>query len=383
MDTFLQRTWAEINLNNLFHNISLIKKHCRTPVMAVVKADAYGHGDVQTAAFLEKNCGIDAFAVSNPEEGMRLKKAGIKGDILLLGPSPLDNFIYKEYNFIHCIHSLNYAKRLNELSLASGTISRAHIKLDTGMGRIGFNAKTEDFGALCRELLKLKGIKICGLFSHFSHADCCTGDAPQFTEHQRMLFDSALHTIKKYFPDIKTHLQNSAGIIDYSDFKYDYIRPGIIMYGLKPSSQMRTSLDFKPVMQLKSRITYIKQVEKGTPIGYSRTFTAPEAMKIATLPIGYADGYMRAFSNKGIVMINGKKAKVTGNVCMDQIMVDITDIEAKEGDEAVIYGEAFTADDAAAIIGTIGYELVCAVSKRVPRVYIKDGKVLKITDYIA
>lgn len=389
MKNFFKRTWAEISLNNLEHNYNIIKSTLpnTTQLMAVVKADGYGHGADYIAKELSA-LGVSYFAVSNLEEAISLRDAKIKENILILGPTPyyLAEAI-SQNNIEQTVHSLDYAKKLNSIAHELNTKINVHLKLDTGMGRIGFNGVSTNFSALSRELKKLTSLNITAVFSHLSHADCCEQSANEFTKNQISTFNNAVTTLRKHFPNITTHLQNSAGILDYSDLSFDYARPGIILYGLNPSNEMATTPDLKPVMELKSIVTEIKEVPAGTPIGYGRKYITDKATKVATVPIGYADGYSRLLSSKGIMLIRGQKAKVIGNVCMDQLMLDVTHIKDISVDDIVtVYGqdgnEFYGVEDAANEIGTISYELVCLVNKRVPRVFIKDSKIVAVQDLI-
>lgn len=389
MKDFFRRSWAEINLDSLAHNYNIIKNSLpdKTEIMAVVKADAYGHGADYIARELTQ-LGVSIFAVSNLEEAISLRNADIKGRILILGPSP-----YKlaktiaENNIEQTVHSIEYANLLNEFAQSEDVKIKVHIKVDTGMGRIGFNAPTEDFIKVGKQISEFSNLEVVAVFSHFSHADADNESAQQFTNLQVELFKNAVDGLRKSFPNIKTHLQNSAGILDYSALSFDYARPGIIMYGLTPSNEMHTSSDLHPVMELKSCVIALKTVEKGTPIGYGRKFIAIKDMVVATVPIGYADGYSRRLSSKGIMLVRGKRAKVIGNVCMDQLMLDVTDIKDVTVDDVVtIYGqdgdEFYGVQDAADAIGTISYELICLVNKRVPRVFIKNNEIVAVQDLI-
>lgn len=389
MNDFFKRTWAQVNLDNLKHNYNIIKNrlHPNTGVIAVVKADAYGHGADIIAHELSEY-GVKMFAVSNLEEALSLRKSGINGRILILGPTPaMYAAALCENGIEQTVHTLDYAFELNKAAFkASGKI-RVHVKIDTGMGRIGFNAKSTDFVLLADKLSKLSSLDVCAVFSHLSHADCKSDDAKSFTNSQYRLFCNAVEGLKTAFPGIKTHLQNSAGIIDYQSMDFDFARPGIILYGLNPSDDMQNTCDFRPVMELKSSVTDVKTVPADTPIGYSRAFVTSRKTVVATVPIGYADGYPRSLSSKGTMLIHGKRAKVIGNVCMDQVMLDVTEIgNVKTGDTVTVYGgdqnEFYGAENAAADAGTISYELVCLVSKRVPRVYIKNNEIFKVSDLI-
>lgn len=389
VNNFFKRTWAQIDLDNLKHNYNIIKNslHPNTGIIAVVKADAYGHGADVVAEELS-GYGVSIFAVSNLEEALSLRKSGITDRVLILGPTPAEyTALLCENGIEQTIHTLDYAFALNDAAENANGIIRAHIKIDTGMSRIGFNARQTDFVHLANELKALSSLDITAAFSHLSHADSKSLSAREFTNGQKKLFCGAVSGLKTVFPEIKTHLQNSAGIVDYQGMDFDYARPGIILYGLAPSEDMEQTPGFRPVMELKSCVTDVKTVSAGTPIGYSRAFVTERETVVATVPIGYADGYPRHLSSKGTMLINGRRAKVIGNVCMDQVMLDVTGIEdVRVGSTVTVYGneknEYYGADCAARDAGTISYELVCLVSKRVPRVYIKNGEIFKVSDLI-
>ena len=388
MNDFLKRTWAQINLDHLRENVEIIRNrlHPSTQMMGIVKADAYGHGDAFVARELQ-NMGLCWFGVSNLEEALSLRRAGITGDILILGMTPVQHGKDLEaHNITQAVFSPEYAQALNAAALESGVQVNVHVKLDTGMGRIGFAA--ESCQEAVRELQECRGLLPTGLFSHFSHADCDGEEARAYTRLQIKRFDQAAEVFKQAFPNLILHLQNSAGIMDYPELSYDLARPGIILYGIAPSNEMGTTLPLKPVMELKSTVAMVKTVEKGTAISYSRTFVAEQPMRVATIPIGYADGYPRLLSNKGEVLIHGRRARVLGNVCMDQMIVDVTGIpETRTGDIVTVFGRDgdgfLPVEELAQGVGTIPYETVCLIGKRVPRTYWKNGNIIGVYDSIA
>lgn len=385
---YTRRTWAEINLDNLSHNYRHITSQLgSTKVIATVKADAYGHGEKQVAATLEQ-LGAEWFSASNIDEARALRRHGVKGNILILGFTPADYVqTLAENELTQAVFCREYALELNNQAISHRVKLPVHIKIDTGMTRIGYvcNGVQTDLGGI-RELYRLEGLRVTGTFTHLSHADSSDPGAAAFTRGQIEHFDAAVTALQNEgFDPGLTHVQNSAGIICFPGGKYDLARPGISLYGLNPSGDV-TDPELRPVLQFKSVISMVKEVGAGIPVGYGRTFTTPSPMKIATVPVGYADGYSRLLSNKGRVLVNGKPADIVGNVCMDQLMVDVTGIDAAQGDEVTLIGtdgaKTISADDLAGLIGTINYEIVCMISKRVPRVYYKNGELVDIAEYI-
>ncbi len=367
---FLKRTWAEIDTSALLHNFNLIKKQTGNAIlMPVVKADAYGHSDKAIVTALI-NAGADSFAVSNLDEALHLREYGATGPILILGYTPPENAAaLADNNITQAAFSFEYAKKLSEN--ARDKQLNVHIKLDTGMGRIGFDARNNKLLGL-EDIFKLyliENINVTGIFTHFCVADSTKRKDKLFTKAQLERFNLVIQKIReKGFSTGLTHCANSAGTIHSGEFLYDICRPGIILYGLNPSDSVTLS-GIRPVMTLKSVISMVKPLYKGETVSYGRNFKAKRDMKIATVTAGYADGYPRALSNKGEVIINGKRAKIIGNICMDQFMIDVTDIEnVKQGDEVILFGKEITANDIAKICGTIGYEITCGITPRVPRV---------------
>lgn len=387
---FLRRTWAEINLDCLCENARAVKKCLsdRTEMMAVVKADAYGHGDRMVSRELE-GLGVRRFGVSNLEEAAGLRSAGINGEILIFGVTP-PGFAkdLAEYRVAQAILNLEYAKELSAAAQAAGVCVEGHLKLDTGMGRIGFVAgRPSGSIPVLLEACHLPGLRIIGAFSHFSSSDDVSEEGIAYTREQYRRFRDTLDGLAAAgFPIPFAHLQNSAGIVSYPEYQFDGARAGIILYGQPLDFLPGHDIALKPVMSLRSTVAMVKEVSAGDCISYSRTFRAEHSMRIATVPVGYADGYLRAFSNKADVIIRGKRARVVGNVCMDQMMVDVSGIDGvQEGDLVTLAGrdgnEEITFGELAALAGTIHYELLCLVGKRVPRMYLKDGKVVKILDF--
>lgn len=379
---YLKRTYAKINLDSLKFNAQsyLSALPSETKLMCVVKANAYGHGVKAVTSCLQDELGVRWFGVSNIDEAIELRENGILGDILILGctpPSQADRLI--EYDITQACFDLSYAGQLSKASDGYGKV-KVHIKLDTGMSRIGIPCDDiKAAAAQAEEMYNLDGIMPTGIFTHLCVADSDKEDNIRFTQRQINRIKSVCEILTADGYDIGVcHWLNSAGGVytHYSGSKL--ARLGIILYGLYPNHHLEVPVKMKPVMELVSTVSMVKKIKKGTDIGYGRTFTADRDMSIATIAAGYADGYPRLLSNKGEVLINGKRCKIVGNVCMDQFMADITGVKVKPGDEAVLIGrmgdEEITADDIADICHTIGYEIVCGITKRVPRVIIKDGK---------
>lgn len=382
----VKRTWAEISLNAIEHNYNVIRNKVAddTKVCCVIKADGYGHGAVELSQIYEK-LGADFFAVSNIDEGIEIRKSGSKLPIVILGYTPVSEAEnLAEYDISQAVFSLEYAKELSEKCVEEDCICKMHIKVDSGMSRIGFMCQEfprDEYSIeeIC-EACCLPNLEVEGLFTHFCVSDE-DAEGREFTNKQYENFIHVRDSLKKRGVDISVvHCSNSGAIEDYPETCCDMVRAGIILYGLAPSSKLADRLDLVPAMTLKTVVAFLKEVQKGATISYGRTFTADRKMKIATVPIGYADGFIRQNAKDGYMMVNGKKAKIVGRICMDQTMLDVTDIEdVKTGDEVVVFGTGEngepTADSLAENTGTINYETVCLVGKRVPRIYIKDGKI--------
>ncbi len=381
---YRQRAWAEISLDALSHNV---KEICRqlspqTQYCAVVKADAYGHGEEFVCRRLYED-GVRFFAVSSFEEAVRVRKWCPEGEILILGyTAPECAPMLAENDILQAVISVDHARALSAFA-KPGCPVRCHIKLDTGMGRIG--VQTEEEAACLWELetiLELPGLQTEGLFTHFAAADEDTPDSVAYTDHQEeTLFRIAGELREKGVALRHVHCMNSAAVCYRNQPESTLARAGIIMYGLKPNAALDMPLALQPVLSLRSRISHIKTVEPGTSISYGRTYCTTKPGRIATVTIGYADGYSRQLSNKGEVLVGGKRCPVRGRVCMDQLMIDVTDAPAAEiGAVVTLIGqdgdECITADEVASVCGTIGYEIVCGISKRVPRLFLEDGKLI-------
>jgi len=343
-------------------------------VMAIVKANAYGHGAVEVARQALAS-GASWLGVAIPEEGEELRKAGIKAPILVLGG--IDDSqarLVAEWDLVQTVFSEETLMALEREAKRLDKEVSVHLKIDTGMGRIGIR-NIKEARKICEAISRLEHIKLQGAFTHFASSDEADNS---FTQVQMRSFEKFIEGIQEFTQkSLKwVHAANSAAIIRYPDTYLNMVRAGISMYGYYPSKDVAsTSIHLKPILEWRTRIVYIKEVEEGEGISYGRTFISPRKARIATLPVGYADGYNRLLSNKGWVLIHGQKAPVVGRVCMDQIMVDVTDISSpKVGDEAVLLGEEggnrITADDLAELCGTISYEILTSISQRVPRYYV-------------
>ncbi len=388
MNYKLNRAWAEINLDNIAHNVREIRRvtNKNAEIMGVVKADAYGHGVFEVTRTLLSN-GVSRLAVSMLDEAIQLRREGIEVPILILGytdPARANEIL--ENDVTQSVYSHELAQALSKEAVRQGKKVKLHIKIDTGMSRIGF---MPGYSAVknVMEIEKLPNVIIEGLFTHFASADERDRDYTLMQFEKFMSICCELQRIGIHIP-VK-HCANSAGIIEYPEMHLDMVRPGIILYGMYPSNEVcKEKIDLKPAMTLKANVIMVKEVEKNTPISYGRIFTTERKSKIATIPIGYADGYSRMLSNKGRVLINGQFAPVVGRICMDQCMIDVTDIEGdvEVGDEIVLIGEQgqrnISVEDVAETIGIINYELVCIVGKRIPRAYVQNGKISKILNYL-
>ncbi|MFA6670245.1 MAG: alanine racemase [Bacillota bacterium] len=379
----IRPVWLEVNLDNLAHNIRQIKENVRPPasLMGIVKADGYGHGALEVSRVLIEE-GVQRLGVAVLDEAIELRQAGIDVPILVLGYTPAELFDkVLEYNITPTLYNYEDALKLSELASKKGDRAKVHLKLDTGMGRIGM-LPGEDSIDTVSNIYKLQGIIIEGIFTHFSVAD---ERDKTYTREQYKKFIGFTDALKAKGIDIPLrHAGNSAASIDLPDMHLDMVRPGIILYGLYPSDEVdKGKLSLKPLASLKAAISHVKTVPTGTSVGYGRKYISTSESVIATLPLGYADGYTRLLSGKADVLVHGARVPLAGNICMDQCMIDVTGIDGvKVGDEAVLMGQqgeqSITAEELGGLLGTINYEIVCMIGKRVPRVYIKDGKIQKI-----
>ncbi len=372
---YLCRTWAEIDTDAIVHNCKLVKEHCGKDVYAVVKADAYGHGAVVVAKALCESGVVCGFAVSNIAEAEELRAAGISLPILILGYTPVEVAARLwEMDISQCVYSKDYAQALSDAAAIKGKKIKAHLKLDTGMGRLGFDCRRDTLDGIgeAKDALSLGGLDFEGVFTHFSSADSEDTDDVDFTRAQYSRFLGAVEILEADGFKFKTkHCGNSAATLTQGLDETDAVRAGIIMYGLSPDANMPISSDFRPAMSLISVVSEVKEVEADTPINYGRTYTSKSRRKIATVTAGYADGVPRLLSNCGEVLVHGRRAKIVGRVCMDQFCIDVTDIDdVRMGDKVVIFGGDIKADEVAGHAQTINYEIICGISKRVPKVYI-------------
>lgn len=375
----MRPTRAEVSLDNISSNIQQIRKRVgdKVKIMAVVKADGYGHGATRVAKTVLQNK-AEWLAVATVEEALQLREEGINSPILVFGLSPPEQareVVRHQLSQTVCTKDLACA--LSDEARRQQQAARVHVEVDTGMGRLGISP--EKAGRFIKEILCLKGVQIEGIFTHFSVAD----EDKDFTQLQIKRLKQTTSSLEKEKTHIPLkHAANSAAIMDIPSSYFDLVRPGIMVYGLYPSPRTNRTLPLKPAMSFKTQVIYLKKVPAGYSLSYGRTFTTRKKSLIATLPVGYADGYPRALSNKGEVLVKGKKAPVVGRVCMDMTLVDVTHIpDTKVGDEVLLFGkqenEEILVDELATKTGTINYELVCGISKRVPRVYINERKEIK------
>ena len=373
----LRPAWVEINLNNLDFNIKNIKtKIGDREMIGVIKADAYGHGSVKVAEVLRAN-GCKTFAIATIQEAITLREAGAKEEIILLGLAPdmyADTVV--QYDITPVVCDSSNAAAINAAAKAAHKTVHGLIPVDTGMGRIGYLADEAEAAAEdIKKIQALENFKIKGLFSHMSTADALDKTFSRQQEEKFNKFYSALTSAGINIP-MKT-LANSASVMEIPSVYFDACRPGIILYGCYPSDEVdKNELAIKPVMSVKANIVHLKDVPEGFSVGYGRKFISTRPSKIATLALGYADGYPRPYSQYAKVIVNGHIAPIAGNICMDQCMVDVTDVpDVKVGDEVIIMGTDGThtilADDIARATGTINYEIVCAFGQRLPKVYVK------------
>lgn len=383
------RVYAKIDLDAIAYNMEQMKQNIRpeTKVMAVIKADGYGHGAVQIAEMMERWNYIWGFAVATLDEAVVLRTEGIQKPILVLGCVFPDQYMEMLKHEIRMnIYTEEMAESISRMAAREGKTAYMHIKLDTGMSRLGFGIN-EQSAETIKRISKMPNVNMEGIFTHFTKAD---EKDKSFTKKQIQEFVWMTERLKeKNVRFTYEHCSNSAGIIDVPEANFDIVRAGISTYGLYPSEEVdKTNVKLKPALALKSHVAFAKEIERGTPVSYGGTFVAKEKMKIATIPVGYADGYPRSLSNKGYVLIRGKKAPILGRVCMDQFMVDVTQIEGVSfGDKVTMIGkdgnEILPVEVLSELSGRFNYEFVCDLGKRIPRVYVRDGKIAEQVDYFA
>ena len=366
----MRNSFLEVNLNNVSYNIQQIKKFVgdNVTVMPVIKANAYGLGAEKLKNILEKEK-ISKVAVAIVDEAIKLRKAKFNMDIIVLNELLEDETEQiVDYGLTAGVSVFKIAEKINEYSKKKGVITKIHIEIDTGMGRVGL--KIQEVLSFVKNITsKLTNLEIEGIYTHLSSADSST----DFTKQQISKFETVRkQLVESGFKFKYYHISASGGILKYPEAHYNMVRPGIIIYGYLPNENMKDIIDLKPTTKLKSSIVFIKDVEKGEPISYGRTYITSKKTKVATIPIGYADGVGRSLSNKENVIIHGKLAPIIGNICMDNFMVDITDIpDAKIGDEVILWdNDKIKIEDIADVCGTINYEILCGVQNRIPRKYI-------------
>lgn len=390
MSNFLgirRRTWAEIDLDSAKRNYLSVKEAVGSDVKicCVIKANAYGHGAVRMAAFYEQ-MGADYLAVSNIEEALQLRKKNIRTPILILGYTPEECAgLLSANNITQTVYSYEYGKKLARVAEELSVKVKIHIKIDTGMGRIGFLYRGEDSNELelAAEICKESSLIPEGIFTHFAVADESV-DGDEFTSRQLGLFNLAIESLvrKGIRFDIR-HAANSAAIFDHPECHFDMVRAGIVLFGLRPSEKMRKLPKLYPVMSLKSVVSHIKEVSAGETVSYGRSFLANRRTAVATIPIGYADGLLRVSgTGDGYMLVNGKYVPIIGRICMDQLMLDVSELDCRVGDVVTVFGadNVCSAETVAKRNGTINYEIVCAVSVRVPRAFISDGRIIEWQD---
>lgn len=372
------RVYAKIDLDTISENIKAAKDTLKngTKIMAIIKADGYGHGAVPIAR--ELNDLVDAYGVAIVEEGIELRNSGIDKPILILGYTAVEQLNEViAYDITQTVFQFEIAKQMDEEAKRQGKVAKVHIKIDTGMGRIGYQPCRESIDEIIK-ISKLEHIDIEGIFTHFACADM----------KDKTSADEQLATFVRFTTELAEagvnirlkHASNSAGIVDMNYANLDMVRCGITTYGLYPSEEVnKYNLAIKPAMELKTHISYVKELEAGHGIGYGSTFVTDKLMRIATIPVGYGDGYSRALSNRGRVLIHGKSAPIVGRVCMDQFMIDVSDIpEVAQGDVVTLIGrdgsEEITVEEIGCLSYSFNYEVVCNVGKRIPRIYYKNGK---------
>ena len=386
MNKMIRPVWAEIDLDAIKYNIDSIKRRVDTKeLIAVVKADAYGHGALDVSKTLVEN-GATKLAVAVITEAMELRHGNINTPIMILGYTPLEfaaDLI--NYDIEQTIFDLEYATKLSEIALNLGKKAKVHVALDTGMGRIGFLINDNSLNEILK-ISSLKGLEVVGIFTHFATAD--ESDKNYSNKQYKKFTDFNEKLVSKGVNIPLKHVSNSGAIIDMPNTYLDGVRAGIVLYGYYPSEDvLKQNLDLKKAITIKTQVAHVKILDKNEYVSYGRKFKTERKSIIATLPIGYADGYSRALTGKAKVIINGKFAPVVGTICMDQCMIDVTDIgNVHVGDEVIVLGNdkdlKFDADDMAKAMGTINYEVLCMIKQRIPRVYIEDGKVKSIRNYI-
>lgn len=390
------RAWAEINLDAIKNNIKAIRRYVtpESKILGIVKADAYGHGYLEVARTLLEN-GADALAVACLDEAIQLRRCYIRCPILILGRScceEAETLVF--YDVMPACFELELAEAMSDAAVKLNKPARLHIKIDTGMGRVGYRyaddaAVNEETVAEIKKIAALPNLEVNGIFTHFAVADETDAENDKYTQLQFERFCAVCDRLKAEGVDIPVrHCANSAALIRFPYMHMDMVRPGVILYGKEPSQCVDCApLGLKPAMTFKAKITNVKMIEPGASVSYGRRFTADKPTKIATIPVGYADGYSRILSGQAQVIAGGKMCDVVGNICMDQCMIDVTDVNnINIGDEVILFGTGenleLPVESLAEKMGTINYEILCMVGKRIPRIYIKCGEPIKSHNYL-
>ncbi|MGO0985771.1 alanine racemase [Clostridioides difficile] len=367
-------TWAEVNLTNIKYNVDTVKKALTKDTMlcCVVKADAYGHGAVEVSKFLDKEKNVDFFSVARLEEGLVLAKAGIKKPILCMGYTKTDKIQHAIDNNIRItVYSLEMAMKIDELAKLSNKKAYVHIKIDTGMSRIGFLVNEQSISDI-KKMFTLENLVIEGIYTHFAKSD---EENKETTYKQIQKYNRVINSLKETNLNIPIkHVSNSAAILDLRECDFNMVRLGISLYGSYPSSEVSRDIKLKTALELKTIVNNIKNIEKGTSVSYAGIYTADKEVKIATLSVGYADGFPRTQKNPK-VFINGRLLNIVGRMCMDQTMVEVpNDFDIKMEDEAILIGDidGIRIGDISSRMGTIDHEILCCITKRVNRIYITN-----------
>lgn len=383
------RVMARIDLDAIAYNMEQMHRNidAKTKMIGVVKTDGYGHGAIPVARMLEAYEYVWGFATATLDEAVLLRKNGIRKPILVLGgifPDQFEEMLKHEIRMT--VYQEEQMQELSDLAVQLDRQAYFHVKLETGMSRLGF-APTDESVEAIKRIIALPHMEAEGIFTHFAKAD----EADKtYTKQQLAIFHKMTSKLKESGVTFDyEHCSNSAGIIDVREANCDLVRAGIAIYGLYPSQEVsKKAVELKPALSLISHVEYVKTISAGTSVSYGGTFVAEKEMKIATIPVGYGDGYPRSLSNKAHVLIHGKRAPIIGRVCMDQFMVDVTGIdEVKFGDQAVLIGrdgeETITVDQLSELADRFNYEFICDLGKRIPRVYYRDGKIVEQIDYFA
>lgn len=375
-----KRVYAKVNLDNIKKNIDAIRNRLpeNTDITGIVKADAYGHGATKVTEFLCE-LGLKRFGVATMQEALDLRNDGVDAPILILGETFREEFSVAVNNNIDCtVSDYETAKFFAETALEMEKVANVHIKIDTGMGRIGFQPDEQSYEDI-KKIFALDGLVVAGIFTHFA---CADNPDKTSAENQRKKYLELTNRLIADGYKFRRHMYNSAAVMELDGFVGDSVRCGIMMYGLYPSEEMSRDFVLYPAMELKSSISFVKNVSKGFTVSYGSNFVADRDMKVATVPVGYADGYPRYLSNKGEVIVNGIRCKIIGKICMDQFMIDATEIEdIKVGDEVTLMGvsgdQVITVEDLSDPEYRFNYEFCCLLNKRVPRIYIKNGELVE------